>query len=1180
MKNKFLLGLAICLGSVSLLSGCTKDDLMAALDNNTSELQSEIDNLKEQIKVLQDKINSLDNSMSEEIKNVKNDYQAKIDECNLKINQNTKKIKELEEQLALEKANLEKDYNDKLAGLKLQFETKNEELSAKILKNSQDLEALTKKHDDDKKELQDDYNKKINDLDSKDTLAREELKKDYKERLENLDNKYFSEVEKLNETITSLNNSFVDFKIQYDADKKALEEDYNTKINSLSENEQAARDKLEKEFQEALEQLETEFNNQVSTINSNYEELKTKHDADKKVLEDDYDAKINSLSEEDLKARNELKEDYDKKISDLDNEFNEKVNSLNESLESLTTNFDLFKEQYLKDKKALEDALNEEILNLNNELDSTKNEIIEDYNKKINDLDQKYQEQVTVLNQALEQDKSDLNKFKEDYEVDKKALEEEFESKLNNLVTKYDAEISDILGEINSLNSELVNLKTEMNNLIEEIQNDYNSKISDIISRLETLETVKYHTVTFNSNGGNEVAFQKVKHGEKVKEPTISRIGYNFNYWTYKGKEFNFEYFIVTEDISLDATWSYIPYSVTFKNDDGSILEKHENIEYGTSIEYEGEVPSKVIKEDHYVYEFTGWDIDTSFVNGDLIATAQYSASYAPYTVEYLNEDGTLLYKTYIREGDNAEYNGELPTKASTSDLDFQFNKFEKISETGDVISYKAFYNEKTVGVEMRNYEGVCEVFTTKSTFKSVIIPDVWDGKKVTRISSQAFLDCKQLEEIKLSNNLTSIMSSAFGGCSNLKSIELPDSISELDQFCFNDCTSLTNIKLPKSLSKNVSAGNIFYGCKSLESVEFQADINLPSYMFYECPIKEIIGFEHVKCFEYYSLWFEGDVLRINGDVDLIEGCGICLRGNVKQVYIDGNISEIKSSGFKTFNNNTSFYINEVEKPKLWHENWCDNNYCTKVFEKQIKEDKYHTVSYLIDGEVMDTEIVRNGEYPICIYKEFNHSYIRNWKYNGEIVNLKKFKITEDVIFEGELSEPSELMKKYNSSEVMEIECKDGLSKIIVCGARDNSYIYLFFKMTMADNKADYYASASTEWWNNNNVEFKLYDENNTILDATKDSNGGQYWFCTGEPGTNIADITYLEENHYDESIERYICSFECKIANEDMGISLTDVIGLSVGANPQSGWVGDFFSNTFNDCKYTIESTGLVKKS
>ncbi|MBR1581949.1 MAG: leucine-rich repeat protein [Bacilli bacterium] len=910
MKNKFLLGLAICLGTVSLLSGCTKDDLMAALDNNTSELQSEIDNLKEQIKVLQDKITSLDNSMSEEIKNVKNDYQAKIDECNLKINQNTKKIKELEEQLALEKANLEKDYNDKLAGLKLQFETKNEELSAKILKNSQDLEALTKKHDDDKKELQDDYNKKINDLDTKDTLAREELQKDYKERLENLDNKYFSEVEKLNETITSLNNSFVNFKIQYDADKKALEEDYNTKINSLSENEQAARDKLKEEFQEALEQLETEFNNQVSTINSNYEELKAKHDADKIALEDDYNSKINSLSEEELKARNELKEDYDKKISDLDNEFNEKVNSLNESLESLTTNFDLFKEQYVKDKKALEDALNEEILNLNNKLDSTKNEIIEDYNKKIGDLDQKYQEQVTVLNQALEQDKSDLNKFKENYAVDKKALEEEFESKLNNLVTKYDAEISDIQGEINSLNSELVNLKTEMNNLIEEIQNDYNSKISDIISRLETLEAVEYHTVTFNSNGGNEVASQKVKHGEKVKEPTISRTGYNFNYWTYKEKEFDFDYFIVTEDITLEASWSYIPYSVTFKNDDGSILEKHENIEYGTSIEYEGETPTKAIQEEHYVYEFTGWDIDTSFVNGDLIATAQYSASYAPYTVEYLDEDGTLLQSKYVTSENESTYDGEVPTKENDELYEYQFKERKKISADDQKITFKAEYYKKSIDItfEQGSYMGEnlewvyaesCKYVSKYSGIEEEpIIPDMWDNQKVVGISQMAFQSCSTVKKISLPRYMRVLNELAFYHCNNLseitfnddliligdscfsstklKTIKLNKNLLRIDPYAFSYCDLIDEVEIPEKITSDNLGPKIFYACKNLSKVTIHENIKeIPSEMFHGCTsLKEVQGFEYIEtfndsCFYACSLLNDG-VINISKNVKSI----------------------------------------------------------------------------------------------------------------------------------------------------------------------------------------------------------------------------------------------------------------------------------------------------------------------
>lgn len=71
----------------------------------------------------------------------------------------------------------------------------------------------------------------------------------------------------------------------------------------------------------------------------------------------------------------------------------------------------------------------------------------------------------------------------------------------------------------------------------------------------EETQTV-YYTVTFNSNGGSEIASQKAAAGSTVKipaEPTYDN--YVFDEWTYNGKAWDFYADTVKGDMTLTAQW-------------------------------------------------------------------------------------------------------------------------------------------------------------------------------------------------------------------------------------------------------------------------------------------------------------------------------------------------------------------------------------------------------------------------------------------------------------------------------------------------------------------------------------------------------------------------------------------------------------------------------------------------
>ncbi len=70
-------------------------------------------------------------------------------------------------------------------------------------------------------------------------------------------------------------------------------------------------------------------------------------------------------------------------------------------------------------------------------------------------------------------------------------------------------------------------------------------------------DIVAPNTVTFNSNGGSDIAPQEVPNGGTATEPSApTKAGYAFVKWQLSGADYDFSS-PVTEDITLDAVWAY-----------------------------------------------------------------------------------------------------------------------------------------------------------------------------------------------------------------------------------------------------------------------------------------------------------------------------------------------------------------------------------------------------------------------------------------------------------------------------------------------------------------------------------------------------------------------------------------------------------------------------------------------
>ena len=115
-----------------------------------------------------------------------------------------------------------------------------------------------------------------------------------------------------------------------------------------------------------------------------------------------------------------------------------------------------------------------------------------------------------------------------------------------------------------------------------------------------------------------------------------------------------------------------------------------------------------------------------------------------------------------------------------------------------------------------------------------IVIPSTHNGKAVTVIESDAFLNCTSVISITIPNSITHIDNYAFYGCTGLTSITIPDSVISIGYEAFRDCTNLTSITIPDSVTS--IGNNAFYNCYSLTSITIPNSVtSIGDRAFYNC---------------------------------------------------------------------------------------------------------------------------------------------------------------------------------------------------------------------------------------------------------------------------------------------------------------------------------------------------------
>ena len=159
--------------------------------------------------------------------------------------------------------------------------------------------------------------------------------------------------------------------------------------------------------------------------------------------------------------------------------------------------------------------------------------------------------------------------------------------------------------------------------------------VTDNVTYTAEYDSVKNkYTVIFENEDGTELQNTKVEYGvvptapANPTKPATEEFTYTFAGWDK-------EIVAVEGNQIYTATYTSTTnkYTVTWKNEDGTVLETDENVTYGTVPTYDGAKPTKAATVE-FTYTFDGWTPEVVAVTGNKIYTATYTSKKNSYTIE------------------------------------------------------------------------------------------------------------------------------------------------------------------------------------------------------------------------------------------------------------------------------------------------------------------------------------------------------------------------------------------------------------------------------------------------------------------------------------------------------------------------------------------------------------------
>lgn len=201
------------------------------------------------------------------------------------------------------------------------------------------------------------------------------------------------------------------------------------------------------------------------------------------------------------------------------------------------------------------------------------------------------------------------------------------------------------------------------------------------------------YTITFNNYDGSKITDKQYPYnatpsytGTAPTRAADAQYTYTFSGWSPTFEK-------VTANKTYTATYitTTNKYTITFIDDDNSLLKTLEEVEYGTTPNY-GAAPTKASTAE-YTYSFAGWSPTITTVTGAATYKATYNKTLRQYTITFIDGDGVSTTNT-LNYGDipTPPVN---PTKTATAKYTYTFSGYwDKpiVAVSGDA-TYTAQFN-------------------------------------------------------------------------------------------------------------------------------------------------------------------------------------------------------------------------------------------------------------------------------------------------------------------------------------------------------------------------------------------------------------------------------------------------------------------------------------------------------
>ena len=455
--------------------------------------------------------------------------------------------------------------------------------------------------------------------------------------------------------------------------------------------------------------------------------------------------------------------------------------------------------------------------------------------------------------------------------------------------------------------------------------------------------TEDYVTITFDTKGGSGIDSIQVEKGGKIPNPQDpTKEGYTLNGWCYGGEQWSFVGCVATEDMTLEASWTPITYTIEYIG----------QVNHTNKTTYTVENELELSDSNKEYYEFLGWYEDQEYTkpiskiekgttgNLKLYGKTEYTGiklelKQDGYAVVDCDKNATSIVIPESYKGlkvtsiDGDVFSGRTGLTSVTipnSITSIGNNAFDGCTSLArvDISDIGAWCN-----ISFGNSYANPLSYAKNLYSNGVLVTDLVIPNSVTSIGYHAFVGCAGLTSVTIGNSVTSIGSGAFGYCTGLTSVTIGDSVTTIGTCAFEGCTGLTSVTIGDSVT--TFGKRAFYGCTGLINIVIPNSLTtIDSWVFYGCT-------------GLTSIVIPNSLTTIGWNA--FSGCT-----GLTSIVIPNSVTSIDSNAFNGCTGLT-IYCEAESEPSFWDNDWNDSN-CPVVWNCKNNDVADNGRIYLVDDGV------------------------------------------------------------------------------------------------------------------------------------------------------------------------------------------------------------------------------------